>query len=71
MNEIDQFSKCFSYEKLKEDINDKVLNHRGGHILSCRYLCVDIDDFQSYLDYYGYGKSDSRLVLLAELTCPT
>lgn len=67
-NQIDGLTGCRSKYGLELDLTLAVMN--AGRDTEKRYrnnfLCIDIDNFQQFLDYHGYGPSDQMLITIAE-----
>jgi diguanylate cyclase (GGDEF)-like protein len=63
----DALTGALSRAQLEYDVADELFHagRSGQHYVSS-FLCLDIEDFQTYLDYHGFAESDSVLVALAE-----
>ncbi len=62
--EIDGLTQCRSKYGLVCDITHDVRIIRERY-KEC-FLCIDIDNFQQYLDYNGFGISDKALITVSE-----
>ena len=63
----DALTGALSRAQLEYDVTNDVFHAgRSGLNYVNSFLCLDIENFQTYLDYHGFGESDSVLVSLAD-----
>lgn len=66
-NEIDALTGCRSNYGLVLDLTLAILDagRAKGGLYRASFLCIDIDNFQQFLDYNGYAASDGVLMEIA------
>jgi diguanylate cyclase (GGDEF)-like protein len=63
----DALTGALSRAQLEYDLCSEVMNAgRSGQHYVNSFLCLDIEDFRTYLDYNGFARSDGVLVTLAD-----
>jgi diguanylate cyclase (GGDEF)-like protein len=63
----DALTGALSRMQLEYDLATELLHvGRAGARYVNSFLCIDIDNFQTYLDYHGFGEADGVLVDLAD-----
>lgn len=66
--EIDWLTGAKTRFQLERDLSNAIFGNgwSDDSILSSRYLCIDIDNFKKYLDFYGLPAGDNILKKIAE-----
>lgn len=66
--ELDNLTKTKSRFQLDRDLNQYLFGEgwNDHSIFTTNYLCLDIDNFKKYLDFYGLKAGDKILIKIAE-----